>query len=83
MQVVRGRPFELTESAVVAEVGGKREKAFDVLNHLKANGLVVIKSRGRKEGERTVTRNLVGLGRVAAGGSSSEAGTSSERVQDD
>ena len=83
MQVLRDRPFELTESAVVTEVGGKREKAFDVLNQLKANGFVVIESRGRKEGERTVTRNLVGLGRDTTRGSSSEAGTSSEPVADE
>ena len=61
-QVVMDNPFELTETSVLDKVGGKREKAYEVLQGLKVNGWVVVKNRERKEGARTVKRDLVGPG---------------------
>jgi hypothetical protein len=88
MQVVADNPFELTESGVAEKVGGKREKAFEVLNQLKVNGWLVVENRERKEGTRMVNRNRVGVGeaakRLRGAGTGSEVvpdeGTGSERV---
>ena len=88
MQVVADNPFELTETGVAEKVGGKREKTFEVLNQLKVNSWLVVENRERKEGTRMVRRNRVGLGEAAKrlpgpssdGGSRSDAGTGSERV---
>lgn len=65
LQVVADHQFELTETQVLAKVGGNRAKARETLLGLKANGGVVVRDTERKEGEeekRTVTRALVGLG---------------------
>lgn len=65
LQVVADHPFELTETQVLEKVGGKREKGRDAFAGLKANGGVLVQKRERQEGERTRTRDLVGLGENA------------------
>lgn len=65
LQVVTDHPFELTESAVLAEVGGNRAKAREAFAGLKANGGVVVKKAPRQEAGGTKTRDLVGLGENA------------------
>lgn len=65
LQVVADHPYELTESAVLKEVGGKRDKAREVFAGLKANGGVVIKNCAADEGGRQVSRDRVGLGENA------------------
>ena len=65
LQVVADHPNELTETGVLEKVGGNRAKAYDTLLGLKANGGVVVKNQERKEGTRTVKRDLVGLGQNA------------------
>ena len=65
LQVIADHPFEMTETQVLAKIGGNRAKARETLLGLKANGGVVVRATERKEGEeekRTVTRALVGLG---------------------
>ncbi len=65
MKVVKDNEFELTETQVVKEVGGKREKAFETFQGLKANGWIVVEKRERLEGGKKRERELVGLGPVA------------------
>lgn len=79
MQVVRDYPFELTETAVAKEVGGKRETTREVLNQLKVNGFLVVRNCEKQEGERMVNRDRVGPGGAAKrlSGSSSRVGTTS------
>lgn len=62
LQVVADHPFELTETGVLEKVGGNRAKVREVLLGLKANGGVVVRNQERKEGKRSVSRDLVGLG---------------------
>lgn len=81
MQVVRDNEFELTESGVAEKVGGKREKAFEVLNELKVNGWIVVKNTERQEGTRMVKRDRVGVGETAK--RLRGAGTGSELVPDE
>ena len=78
LQVVKDNEFELTESQIVKEVGGNRQKAFDTLNELKVNGFVVVQRRERVEGGRTRERELVGLGPRRLGSSFPSAGTGQE-----
>ncbi len=65
LQVVEDGPFAFTETQVLAEVGGNREKAYDTLQSLKANGALVVQERERPEGKRSVKRALVGPGENA------------------
>jgi hypothetical protein len=65
LQVVEDNPLELTLSGVLEKVGGNREKAYDTMLGLKANGGVVVQKGERKEGTRMVKRDLVGLGPMA------------------
>ena len=62
LQVVRDNEFELTETQVVKEVGGNKQKGYDTLTDLKANDFVVVETRERVEGSKKRTRKLVGLG---------------------
>jgi hypothetical protein len=62
LQIIKDQPFELTETQVVKEVGGNRQKAFEAFNGLKANGFIVIERRNRLEGSTTRERQLVGPG---------------------
>lgn len=65
LQVVADHPYELTETQVLEKVRGNRDKARNALLGLKTNGGVVTKKMPRPEGERTRTRDLVGLGENA------------------
>lgn len=89
LQVVRDNDFELTESGVVRQVGGKKEKTREVLQQLKVNGWLAVKKCESNEGGRMVKRDRIGLGSVRNGfggrGTGSEVvpdeGTGSERVE--
>lgn len=78
LQIVKDNNFEMTESQVVGAVKGNRQKAFDTLNGLKVNGLLVIERRHRTEGGRKRERDLVGLGTRARGSSVPGLGTDEE-----
>jgi hypothetical protein len=79
LQIVGDCEWELTESQVVEKVGGRREKAREVMLELKVNGWLRVENRERPEGNRSVRRDVVGLGPAAkrCRGSSSGPGTGS------
>ena len=63
LQVVADHPYELTETAVLKEVGGRRQKGREAFAELKANGGVVMKTCAAKDKDgRSVKRERVGLG---------------------
>ncbi|VBA46737.1 hypothetical protein [Mycobacterium pseudokansasii] len=65
LQVIDDEPFALTETGVLAKVGGNKDKAYETLQVLKANGALVVQERERPEGKRSVKRALVGPGENA------------------
>lgn len=75
LQVVRDNDFEMTESQVAKDVGGNKQKVFETLKGLKANGFLVVERRERLEGGRKRERDLVGLGTRAPGSSVPGVGT--------
>ena len=62
LQVVADHEWLLTESKVLAEVGGKREKAREAFKGLRVNGVVEVKNCAADENGRPVNRDRVGLG---------------------
>lgn len=78
LQVVRDSEFELTQSQVVKEVGGNKEKGTRIFNQLKSNGFLRTEPRQRDENGRSQTREFVGLGAPARGRSVPAVGTDQE-----
>jgi len=55
------QPYELTESAVAAVLGGNRDRTREALRRLLDQGRIVAAKLPRREGERVVKRRLLGV----------------------
>ena len=60
-QTLRDRPFELTKTALVDVVGGKKERTRAVIELMIGEGLILSQLGERSEGGRKVKRTLFGL----------------------
>ncbi|WP_394329557.1 AAA family ATPase, partial [Mycobacteroides abscessus] len=67
LQVITDNDFELTESGVVEQVGGRKEKTREALKQLKVNGWLAVKKCESNEGGRMVKRDRIGLGAIRNG----------------
>lgn len=60
-QVLRDHPYEFTQTQVVKEIGGNRDRAFATLDAMLKRGCVEPKLVSRTEGKRAVPREVLGL----------------------
>lgn len=60
-QTLRDQPFELTKTALVDAVGGKKDATRAVISQMVSEGRVIGQQGERTEGSRTVKRTLFGL----------------------
>jgi hypothetical protein len=61
LALLNDQPFELTESAVIREIGGRKDRTRDAFKQLLSQRRISVRTVPRQEGNRTVRRDLVGI----------------------
>lgn len=69
LTLLNDRPYELTQTATVAEIGGNKERARKTLERLMNERRVVIQKVPQMEGDRRVSRERLGIAEQPVPGS--------------